>query len=137
MNRVIKFICFTIICLTACSPVQAIKRGISPAQAKPVQHLIVSFINDSASRIRVEMTAIQDSNSGVQQRLPERNWIRAFGKSTYVTGRTNEVLRFVLFLNGKELHQQSFGPFQEKQRKTVRWDGKSLTLEDTAPRSEF
>jgi|GEM_PF-2850891 len=137
MNRVIKFICFTIICLTAYSPVQAIKRGISPAPAKQVQHLVVNFTNDSASRIRVEMTGIQESNSGTPQRLPERNWIRAFGKSTFVTGRTNEVIRFVLFLNGKELNQQSFGPFQEKQRKAVRWDGKSLTLEETATRSEF
>ncbi|MDP3509522.1 MAG: hypothetical protein Q8T09_16230 [Candidatus Melainabacteria bacterium] len=80
------------------------------------------------------MTGIPESNSGAPPRQPERNWVRAFGQSTFVTGRTNEVLRFVLFLNGKKLHQQSFGPFQEKQRKAVRWDGKSLTLEVTANR---
>lgn len=128
----------TTMLLAASLPCEAIKRGHYPrTPLEPVRHLAVIFVNDSGSKVRAELTPVPTSNSAAKLRLPEKRWIGAFREAKFVTGRTNEVLQFALFRNGKKLKEQSFGPFQEDVARKIRWNGTSLFLERKHKQQDF
>lgn len=98
---------------------------------KPFQGLTFLFKNESASKIRTEMQRSSSENKSIFRRLQrETKHISAYGSAKFITGQSEEILRFEVFQNGKSAGVGTFGPFPQSSQRTLTWDGNELRLLD-------
>ncbi len=98
---------------------------------RPFQGLTFLFKNQSASKIRAEMQRSSCENKSIFRRLQrETKHISAFGSAKFITGQSEEMLRFEVFQNGKSAGVGTIGPFPQSSQRTLTWDGNELKLLD-------
>jgi hypothetical protein len=113
----------------SCLAIEAVARRRVPDPVKPVQHVAVLLVNESGSKIRADLLNIPLKNAATRQVVPESVRIGAFKRCRFFSGRTDALLQFSIYLNGRKVAETSFGPFHDTGERKVSWNGARLVLE--------